>query len=172
MRMFNFLKGEAKRPDYTKAAKKVGVWKKMWKGHNAGQHLVIEKEKEMSRPISLGSSPINLQDYVNDKSNQNLLIIGATGQGKSKLMRLMLEMFPNPKTIFSFKKRDEYLQIEGNIIYAEKSLPYPFSDPDAFTSAFAVACGITSEGIQANMAISLTRQIAAESGSWKESSRI
>lgn len=166
--VFDFLKSDEKRSDYSKAVKKVGVWKKPWRVKPSGQHFYIEKDKEMARLIQIGSSPINIQNYVNEKSNQNLLITGATGQGRSKLMRLMLEMFPNSKTIFSLKKRDEYLQIDGNMIYAEKSLPDPFSDPDAFTSAFAVACGISSEGIQANLAISLARQLAAGSHSWKE----
>jgi hypothetical protein len=57
MGIFEFLKKEEKGPDYSKAVRRVGVWKKMWKSHNAGQHLVIEKEREMSRPISLGTSP-------------------------------------------------------------------------------------------------------------------
>lgn len=110
----------------------------------------------------------NMPEYIEKKSNQNLLISGATGQGKSKLMRLMLEMMPNPKTIFSYKENDEYLQIEGNFIAAEKNLPDPFVDAEAFTDAFAVAFNIQSEGIQASTAISLVNTVAKESGSWAD----
>ena len=111
---------------------------------------------------------INTARYLEKKPNQNLLISGATGQGKSKLMRLMIESMPNPKTIFSYKENDEYLQIEGNFIAAEQNLPNPFLDAEAFTDAFAVAFNIQSEGIQASTAVSLVNTLAKESRSWPD----
>jgi hypothetical protein len=111
---------------------------------------------------------INMPSYLKKKPNQNLLITGTTGQGKSKLMRLMLESMPNPKNIFSYKDGDEYLQIDGNLIFAEQKLPNPFSDHDAFASAFAITFGISSEGIQTSTAMSLVYELAKESASWKE----
>ena len=154
--------------NYSKAVRNVGVWKKVWKGNQVGGHFNLEKDKDMSRLIQIGSSPINIAKYILEKSNQNLLVTGATGQGKSKLVHLILEMFSNPKVVFSFKENDEYLHMPGNIISADTCLPDPFSDPEAFTSAFAVAGGLTTEGIQANTATSLVRKIAAVSKSWDE----
>ncbi len=113
-------------------------------------------------------SAIKIPDYLKKKPNQNLLICGTTGQGKSKLMRLALEIMPNPKTIFSYKENDEYLQIEGNFIAAERSLPNPFNDPEAFTDAFAVAFNLQSEGIQASTAMSLVSSLAKESRTWAD----
>ena len=69
----------------------------------------INNKKERVRFWRIGS--LNIINYLEKKPNQNLLISGATGQGKSKLMRLMIESMPNPKTIFSYKENDEYLQI-------------------------------------------------------------
>lgn len=166
MGVLDFLK--EKKPDYSKAIRRIAVYKRQIVIRNRAGRTEAERDKEMKRIKNIGWTFFNAKSYINDKSNQNLLITGSSGQGKSKLVRLMLEMFPNPKTIFSFKKGDEYLQIEGNMIYAEKSLPNPFSDPDAFTSAFAVASSASSEGIQMSIAMSLARQLAAESGSWKE----
>ncbi len=168
---FDFAKVKREgRPNYSKSIVKVTSWERGHTIRHAGKRIVTEEEQNMTRmhTINLIASYLNAERYIHEKSNQNLLIIGVAGQGKSKLMRLMLEMLPNPKTIFSFKERDEYLQIEGNMIYADQSLPNPFSDADAFTSAFAVACGLSSEGIQSNMAISLVRRLALESSSWKE----
>lgn len=153
-------------PNLKKAVRIVGLWDKGWTSSGHGRNFRMEKETEMSRGVAIAAWPVNILKHINDKSNQNLLIVGAAGQGKSKLMRLMLEMFPNPKTIFSFKQRDEYLKMEGNIIYADKSLPDPFRDSDAFTSAFAVASGVSSAGIQSNIALSLVRRLAQESNSW------
>lgn len=167
MGVLGFLKGRGKEPNYEGSIKKIAVWRKPIEIKTVGGHAQAERAHEMRRTGTISSS-LDAQSYVKEKSNQNLLIAGASGQGKSKLMRLMLEMFPNPKTVFSFKKGDEYLQIEGNMIYAEKSLPNPFSDPDAFTSAFAVASSASSEGIQMSIAMSLARRLAAESSSWGE----
>ena len=168
MGVFNFLKGRENKPDYSKVVRRVAVYKRQIIIRNRAGRTEADRDKEMRRIKNIGWTFFNAKDYINEKSNQNLLITGSSGQGKSKLVRLMLEMFPNPKTIFSFKKGDEYLQIEGNMIYAEKSLPNPFSDPDAFTSAFAVASSASLEGIQMSIAMSLARQLAADSGSWKE----
>jgi len=146
--------------------------------HNSVRHVATYKIPLISvhspnmplkrtRNIAFGI-PVDVISYIQKKPNQNLLICGTTGQGKSKLMRLMLEMMPNPKVVFSYKENDEYLQIEGNFIAAEKSLPNPFQNPEAFTDAFAVTFNIQSEGIQASTAISLVNTLARESISWHE----
>jgi len=171
MGVLGFFKGgKGGKPNYSKSVARVTSWEKAHTIRHAGRQVVMEQDHDMTRmhTINLVQSYLDAEKYIHEKSNQNLLIIGVAGQGKSKLMRLMLEMTPNPKTIFSFKERDEYLQIEGNLIYADESLPNPFADADSFTSAFAVACGLSSEGIQSNMAISLVRRLALESGSWTE----
>ena len=134
--------------------------------HIATVRYPINNKKERVRFWRIGK--LDIITYLDKKPNQNLLISGATGQGKSKLMRLMIESMPNPKTIFSYKENDEYLQIEGNFIAAEQNLPNPFLDAEAFTDAFAVAFNIQSEGIQASTAISLVNTLAKESRSWSD----
>ena len=84
--------------------------------HIATVRYPINNKKERVRFWRIGK--LDTINYLDKKSNQNLLISGATGQGKSKLMRLMIETMPNPKTIFSYKENDEYLQIDGNFIAA------------------------------------------------------
>ena len=129
---------------------------------NSRMPLVRKRGSILIKPI------LKVSGYIEKKPNQNLLISGSTGQGKSKLMRLVIETMPNSKTIFSYKENDEYLQIEGNFIAAEQNLPNPFLDSEAFTDAFAVAFNIQSEGIQASTAISLVNTLAKESRSWPD----
>lgn len=166
MGVLDFFRDD-KRSDFTKAIKQVGLWSKVLR-QNPRTNL-FEKDHEMSKiHIVIGAGPLNLEKYITKKSNQNLLIAGAPGQGKSKLMRLALKTMPNPKVIFNFKEGDEYLKMEGNVIHAEQSLPDPFADSDAFTNAIAVAFNVTSEGIQASIAMSLARRLAQSSKSWAD----
>ena len=102
MGVLEFLSNKGRKPDYTKTVRKVGTWKRVWRVKSGAQPYV-EKDKEISKMIQIGSSPVNVRAYVDAKSNQNLLIVGATGQGKSKLMRYLLSEMPYQKFIFSFK---------------------------------------------------------------------
>lgn len=111
---------------------------------------------------------VDLRAYILGKVNRNVLTAGTSGQGKSKLARHLLGIFPERKIIFSFKPNDEYLRLGYKIADASLILPNPFANPDAFTSAFLVAFPVTAVGIQAGLAPSLLGRLCKQSGSWGE----
>jgi hypothetical protein len=70
--------------------------------------------------------------YIRQRSNQNVLISGVSGAGKSVLSCYLLSCFDSPKLIISFKANDEYLKAGYPVADASKVLPNPFEDVNAF----------------------------------------
>ena len=116
-------------------------------------------------------SPLGLKGYIHGKSNRNVLITGSSGQGKSKLTRYLLGEMPYQKLIFSFKAGEEYLKMGYAIRDISKSLPNPFSNAEAFISAFVVAFPIGSIGIQASLIPTTLEKLVKKSQSWQDFSK-
>ena len=116
-------------------------------------------------------SPLGLKGYIHGKSNRNVLITGSSGQGKSKLTRYLLSEMPYQKLVFSFKAGEEYLKMGYAIRDISKSLPNPFSNAEAFISAFVVAFPIGSIGIQASLIPTTLEKLVKKSQSWQDFSK-
>lgn len=112
--------------------------------------------------------PVDLKNYIEQKPNRNLFICGTSGEGKSFLMRYMLEQVDTRKVVFNFKPNDEYLSMGYGIIDMGKALPNPFKDPEAFVSAFLITFPIASIGITAQYVPIMLRELAETSSSWQE----
>ena len=82
------------------------------KGHHSGavsyssvlyRKQYIGKDKEYNI-IKIPVRSLNFLDYIDYKVNQNVLICGTSGQGKSRLMRYLLYLSKEQKFIFSYKE--------------------------------------------------------------------
>ncbi len=111
---------------------------------------------------------INAREYITNKSNQNVLVCGASGQGKSVLMRHLLRCFDSPKVILSFKPNDEYLKAGYPIADVTRVIPNPFQDVNAFITAFAITFPLDIIGVTASQVPALLFNMANECESWKD----
>lgn len=127
-----------------------------------------DRKPYLSRIVPL---KVDLLAYIHGKANRNVLITGASGQGKSKLSRYLLGIFDYQKIIFSFKAGDEYLKMGYETVDVSKMLPDPFADTEAFVNAFLVAFPVASVGIQASLVPTNLDRLAKASGSWEEFER-
>lgn len=133
-----------------------------------GNKTPIEKVTERRNIVE---KSVNLKDYILNKPNRNVMIVGTSGQGKSKLTRYLLELFDNQKVIFSFKPNDEYLKMGYKIIETSKALPNAFRDIEAFVNAFAITFPMTAIGITAQYIPSYLREIGKEAKNWDDFSK-
>ncbi len=107
--------------------------------------------------------------YIKSKSNQNVLISGASGAGKSVLACYLLSCFEeSPKLIISFKASDEYLNAGYPVADASKVVPNPFEDVNAFITAFAITFPLDVIGVTASQVPALIFNIARDCESWKD----
>jgi hypothetical protein len=127
------------------------------------------------RPTDFGDFPNRQEEYrlvpstyIKEKSNQNVLISGASGAGKSVLACYLLSCFDSPKLIISFKANDEYLKAGYPVADVSKIVPNPFEDIDAFITAFAITFPLDVIGVTASQVPALIYNIATECGSWKD----
>lgn len=114
-----------------------------------------------------------LPNYLLDKANQNILITGASGQGKTVLTRFLLTHMaqvwsPSQVLIFSFKPHDAHLCMGYPIVRVGAFRPSVFGDPESFVAAWEVAHPFTMRGIQASLVPSLLRSLVESSRSWVE----
>ncbi|MDG6925732.1 MAG: hypothetical protein JRN09_04200 [Nitrososphaerota archaeon] len=110
--------------------------------------------------------------YIDGKENGNVFTSGASGAGKSSLERLLLrKMAAQQKVIFSFKANDTHLGIGYPVADVSELPPNPFTDVDAFVSAFAIAFPISSIGITASQVPALLQELARGCSSSKDFDR-
>jgi hypothetical protein len=117
--------------------------------------------------FEMAERPVDLRNYLGQKPNGNLFICGTSGEGKSFLMRYMLEQMRMQKIVFNFKPDDEYLRLGYLIVDMSKALPNPFNDTEAFVNAFLITFPIAEIGITAQYIPIMLREIAAKSTSWE-----
>jgi hypothetical protein len=127
------------------------------------------KEEEPYREHEVRFKWINEAGYVEGKENGNILTCGASGAGKSSLVRLLLrKMDGQQRIIFSFKANDTHLRIGYPVADVGELAPNPFRDAEAFVSAFAIAFPITAVGITASQVPSLVQELTHGCESWKD----
>ncbi len=142
--------------------KKASVW--------AGERGLGEERKPyISKIVPL---KLDLLAYVHGKPNRNVLITGSSGQGKSKLSRHLLGLFAYQKVVFSFKPNDEYLKMGYPTADMTSMLPNPFTNTEAFISAFLVAFPLTTAGIQASLVPATLEKLARQCKNWKDFDKI
>ncbi len=111
---------------------------------------------------------INEVKRVESKENANVFTSGASGAGKSSLVRLLLREFEGrQKVIFSFKVNDTHLRIGYPVADVSELVPNPFADVEAFVSAFAIAFPVSTIGVTASQIPSLVQELAYGCTSWK-----
>ena len=111
---------------------------------------------------------LDARKYIEGKANQNVFVCGASGQGKSKLMRRLLALTDGyQRVVFTFKPNDEYLNMGFPIADVTEIMPNPFEDLDAFTSAFAITYPLDSVGITASQVPSFVRDLATGCNGWE-----
>ncbi|MDE1852207.1 MAG: ATP-binding protein [Thaumarchaeota archaeon] len=111
---------------------------------------------------------LDVRKYIEGKANQNVFVCGASGQGKSKLMRRLLALMDGyQRVVFTFKPNDEYLNAGFPIADVTEIMPNPFEDMDAFTSAFAITYPLDSVGITASQVPSFVRDLATGCNGWE-----
>lgn len=120
--------------------------------------------------IRLEELRVNTKEYIERKANQNVLVCGASGQGKSVLARHLLASFDSPRTVISFKPNDEYLRVGLPVAEAPRALPNPFlfQDPDAFLTAFAITFPLDVIGVVASLVPALIFSLAIGCRDWSE----
>lgn len=115
---------------------------------------------------------INEVKRVETKENANVFTSGASGAGKSSLVRLLLRKFEGKqKVIFSFKANDTHLGIGYPVADVSELIPNPFADVEAFMSAFAIAFPVSTIGVTASQIPSLVQELAYGCTSWKDFNR-
>jgi hypothetical protein len=138
------------------------VNKQVYYGNKTPVDRIIERR-------DIPNKPVDLKNYIMQKANGNVMIVGTTGQGKSKLTRYLLEQFAdNRKIIFSFKPNDEYLKMGYTIVEASRALPNALRDIEAFVNAFVITFPMTAIGITAQYIPVYLREIGKDSKNWKE----
>ena len=111
---------------------------------------------------------LDVRKYIEGKANQNVFVCGASGQGKSNLMRRLLALMGGyQRVVFTFKPNDEYLNAGFPIADVTEIMPNPFEDLDAFTSAFAITYPLDSVGITASQVPSFVRDLATGCNGWE-----
>ncbi len=109
---------------------------------------------------------------IESKENANVFTSGASGAGKSSLVRLLLRKFEGQqKVVFSFKVNDTHLRIGYPVADISELVPNPFTDTEAFVSAFAIAFPVSAIGVTASQIPSLVQELAYGSTSWKDFNR-
>ena len=113
-------------------------------------------------------------EQIEGKENANVFTAGASGAGKSSLVRLLLRKFERKRRIvvFSFKAGDTHLRIGYPVADIAEIAPNPFTDVEAMVSAFAVAYPVSAIGVTASQIPSLVRELAYDCTSWKDFDRI
>ncbi len=127
----------------------------------------IGKDKEYNI-IKIPVRSLNFLDYIGYKVNQNVLICGTSGQGKSRLMRYLLYLSKEQKFIFSYKENDDYLKMGYNILQVENEMPDPFMDTEAFVNAFLITYPIQNMGIISQYIPIFLRDISKISKDWND----
>lgn len=130
------------------------------------------KVSETPRELLWRQAPnyiLDIKAYIERKANQNVLVCGASGQGKSKLMRRLLTLMEGDYrcVVFTFKPNDEYLDAGIPIADVTAIMPNPFQDLEAFTSAFAITFPLDTVGITASQVPSLVRDMARGCSGWE-----
>ena len=67
------------------------------------------------------------------KSNENVLIVGTSGKGKTNLMDLLVSKYFTKFIVFNFKKGDLHLGLDANVIDVSEYGPF---DKESFVEAF------------------------------------
>ena len=115
---------------------------------------------------------INEVKRIESKENANVFTSGASGAGKSSLVRLLLRKFEGQqKIVFSFKANDTHLRIGYPVADVRELVPNPFKDIEAFVSAFAIAFPVSTIGVTASQIPSLVQELAYRCTSWKDFNR-
>jgi hypothetical protein len=109
--------------------------------------------------------------YLEEKPNQNVLITGTSGQGKSMLqshlVRYWAGMGKQP-IIFSFKPHDVYSGMGFPVADLSRYLPDPFEDVDHLVEAMTVAYPMAQSGPTAASVGIVLRALASQSTSWED----
>jgi Cdc6-like AAA superfamily ATPase len=111
---------------------------------------------------------IDARDYIAEKPNQNVLVCGASGEGKSVLMRHLLRRVESPRVILSFKPNDEYLKLGYPIADVIRAIPNPFQDLNSFITAFTITFPLDVIGVVASQVPALLFNLASECEDWKD----
>jgi hypothetical protein len=130
-----------------------------------------------------GAEPYDVQEVrfkwikeverIEGKENANVFAAGASGAGKSSLVRLLLRKFEGRRRIvvFSFKANDTHLRIGYPVADVGELAPNPFTDVEAMVSAFAIAFPVSAIGVTASQIPSLVRELAYGCASLKDFDR-
>ena len=108
------------------------------------------------------------REYIAKKPNQNVLVCGASGEGKSVLTRHLLRQVESPKVVLSFKPNDEYLKLGYPIADVVRAIPNPFQDLNSFIAAFAITFPLDVIGVVASQVPALLFNLASECDNWKD----
>lgn len=114
---------------------------------------------------------VNIVDYIQEKRNTNIALIGGAGSGKTTLTYFLIEQFKDKKKIiFQYKNTDRYNELNIPTLRIREAIPNVFADIKTFVEVFLVAFHIAEgkTGIQAGAIPSLVEDIAKKSRNWKE----
>ncbi len=128
---------------------------------------IIDKSKDYDWML-VRVRNLDLLNYIDSKVNQNVLICGTSGQGKSRLMRYLLYLSSEQKIIFSYKEDDDYLKMGYNIYNIKYELPNPFENNEAFVNAFLITFPIQNMGIISQYIPIFLREIGKISLDWSD----
>jgi hypothetical protein len=128
-------------------------------------------EKRRDTPLKRRIDPcyVDFQEYISSKGNPLVMVCGRSGMGKSELMKaLLLTVVKARKIVFSFKPNDTHLRLPYPVVDVSRTIPNPFQDADAFSTAYALAFPANLRGIMLSEARAIVKNIAGESKDWNQ----
>ncbi|EQB65772.1 MAG: hypothetical protein AMDU2_EPLC00008G0004 [Thermoplasmatales archaeon E-plasma] len=114
---------------------------------------------------------VNIVDYIQNKRNTNIALIGGAGSGKTTLTYYIIQQFTERLLIIiQYKNTDRYTELGYPSLKIAEAIPNVFADIKTFIEVFLVAFHIAEgkTGIQAGAIPSLVEDIAKKSKNWKE----
>jgi len=108
-----------------------------------------------------------LDRLFDGKENENVLVSGGSGTGKTTLMNYLIQHSGRPSLIFSFKHEDLTLRLPGfKLIDVSTFLPDAFVDRDAFITAYMISYPISFTGVMASTIPTVLAEAWSNASDW------
>lgn len=117
--------------------------------------------------VELYPRVISFEQYLSEKSNNNITISGGAGSGKTTLQYYIINMMDNFKRIiFQFDPQDHYKNMGIPTLFLKKYSPNVFKDPNSLASAWETA--FQGDATTYKAIPDIVKNLAVKSSNWQE----